>query len=511
MEIMRSSKAIWIIASALLVLYLASINNEITPVYDSTTYLLLAESLVAGQGYSSIYLAGDPPHATYPYVYPGILAPLVGLFGRSFWVFKCLTALFAFGSLVLCYRLLLTRAGHGEALVIVALVGLHPRFGNFAHSILSEMPFLFFTLLYFLSLERYEKNDRALSRAGALSLLLLVLCIFTRTIGLALLPATLLFLLLSGRKQNTMGLALRKIAFIVTGTGLPVAMWVMRLGAIRSVDPYSYANTFLRDHPHQVGDSVIPLNVLADRFFEGIANNVTHFATLSFNHHYLVPLPGVAWILSALVLIGFVRVLKKGVRAEELYVFFTVAFLLVWPYSYARYLIPLLPFIVRYFLSSVTMISKRLEVIHPGLRRSFLISAVIAVIALSSLASTIKHNPVKEHRTPYLRGPWPDLRAMNYWMKENLEPSSLVMSRYEQFVYWNSGLKCVSMKYGVEPESVERRFHETGPNVLLIDPFEGEMRWKMSLVCLVKKHPDRFQRLHRIGSATLYEVLDQQD
>ncbi|MFC2174029.1 hypothetical protein ACFLU6_15630, partial [Acidobacteriota bacterium] len=165
MRIMRSSRAIWILATAFLALYLASINNEISPIPDSTAYLLLAESLITGQGYSSIYHVGNSPHATYPFVFPVILAPLVGLFGRILWLSKGLIALFAFASVVLCYRLFKGRVGHEKALVIAALTGLHPIFGNYAHAILTEVPFLCFTLLFFMSVEKYDRNERAFSMA----------------------------------------------------------------------------------------------------------------------------------------------------------------------------------------------------------------------------------------------------------------------------------------------------------------------------------------------------------
>ena len=55
---------------------------------DESIYIILAESLISGEGYRDIQLIGKPLHRKYPPGLPLLLAPLVMAFGRDIILLK---------------------------------------------------------------------------------------------------------------------------------------------------------------------------------------------------------------------------------------------------------------------------------------------------------------------------------------------------------------------------------------------------------------------------------------
>jgi len=55
---------------------------------DNVVYVILAESIVSGQGYRNIHMAGEPEHAKFPIGFPLILSLFMVVFGKNFIVFK---------------------------------------------------------------------------------------------------------------------------------------------------------------------------------------------------------------------------------------------------------------------------------------------------------------------------------------------------------------------------------------------------------------------------------------
>ena len=82
----RTKGLIFLLLVAVLVGY--SLRDQPELMHDSGVYILLAQSLVSGQGYSDVYAVGEPPHTKYPPVFPLLLAPIVYLFDLNFWAMR---------------------------------------------------------------------------------------------------------------------------------------------------------------------------------------------------------------------------------------------------------------------------------------------------------------------------------------------------------------------------------------------------------------------------------------
>lgn len=166
---------------------------------DFALYISQARALLSGQtdqlhelnkltmDHSNINLG---PYL-YPHGFPALLAPVVGLFGLNFPLMKMFCLLFFVGSLPLLYLLcrpLLRSAG--PCLVLVLTVGVNYFYLSFADNVLSDFPYLFFSLAGLVLITRS-------SGQGLAAALLLGACLFAayaiRGVGIVLLLALVIF------------------------------------------------------------------------------------------------------------------------------------------------------------------------------------------------------------------------------------------------------------------------------------------------------------------------------
>jgi hypothetical protein len=127
-----------------------------------------AEQLLAFNRYAmeqSVY-KGPPigPHL-YPWGFPLLLSPILALFGPQFVLMKMYMAGFLLLSVVVVWHLFKVRLGRGYTLLLVALVGLNPYLVNSVNSIKSDLPFLFFSLLSLLFIQKVIEERWILNKA----------------------------------------------------------------------------------------------------------------------------------------------------------------------------------------------------------------------------------------------------------------------------------------------------------------------------------------------------------
>lgn len=76
---------------------------------DNATYLCLAKSLLAGDGYKDIYMPEEPPHTQYPPGYPLLLAGIMLFTGDNLFLLKMFSVLLFLGSLLIFFAFLKQR------------------------------------------------------------------------------------------------------------------------------------------------------------------------------------------------------------------------------------------------------------------------------------------------------------------------------------------------------------------------------------------------------------------
>jgi hypothetical protein len=191
---------------------------------DDASYITNADSLIQHVPYGMLLKPHENEPTQFPFVLPLLLAPLRALFATSLdalRVIPLVATLLAMSVLFWGWRLIGRGLSFWWGLVTVALTALSPLTILHARTVMSEAVFLFFCLLLIWWLERVvEKPPRAW---GIVLGLLLLGVVYTRTIGWAMVPFWLAYLLWKLRRAAffQFGVALLTMAsvlFVVVST-----------------------------------------------------------------------------------------------------------------------------------------------------------------------------------------------------------------------------------------------------------------------------------------------------
>ena len=156
---------------------------------DNAAYINLAGSMLNPQtGFATTFAPGEPkPHTLAPFGYPLLLSPLIALFGQNILLLKFFSVLLAAASVLLFCVLIRPLTVPLYWLSLCATFAVNPLLAAYSHLILSEVPYLFFSLLSLWLLQRSEtENSNTVNKWFWLAILCLGFTAHIRSIGLAL-------------------------------------------------------------------------------------------------------------------------------------------------------------------------------------------------------------------------------------------------------------------------------------------------------------------------------------
>jgi 4-amino-4-deoxy-L-arabinose transferase-like glycosyltransferase len=364
-------------AAALLLLEMALVRGLLHPSPhsggDNAAYVTLGWSLLTGQGYTELWDPARPPHTKYPPVFPLLLAARMASGGLTWGALKLVTALT--GLLAVLATFLWARGREGLALGagVALLTGLAPAVLDYSRWVLSDVPFVAFTLLALWAADRAdrfghradapggvppEESDGApggvpsgraapppvvASHAGwwAAAFALTALAHFTRSAGAPLVAAVLLTLALRRRW--------RTLAAGAGSLGLLVLLWLMRARAA-AASPADYASGFWLLDPYDPALGHASPGDLATRVLGNVSGYLTYHLPLGLTGDVGGPGRALGMAVVALGLVGWVAALRRRVSAVELFLPLYAGLILLWPevWSGDRIALPLFPVLLLY-------------------------------------------------------------------------------------------------------------------------------------------------------------------
>lgn len=464
---------------------------------DSVTYVLLAESLLTpGDGYSLSIDPGPPQaHTKYPPGYPAALAPLVAAFGRNFVVLKLLSLVFTAGAVLVFCRYALRGREPVLWFFLALAFAVSPGVIDYSRWMLSEAPFLFFTLLALWQLDE-DRSGEGMGRAFWLGLAAAVIGFYVRSIGALLLAAASLSYLVrrEWRKFFVHG---------AVGAGLTIPWLVRNRMVSESATPY--LEEFLLGNVYEPEAGYLDLGGMVERFFEnallyGTRELPRALAGSDSGWAATPPVVLVAVVVCALVLCGLVRALRRRPAAPEFYFLLTCLAIMLFQTSVndVRYLVPLIPLILVYLSQGAAMLA--------GVSRGFLparlpvvVTAALAAIAAGSQAARIPANLDMIAR--YQAGDryagyhpaWGTFFDAARWLDFNTPADATVTVRKPRLFHALADRRALIYPFSTEADSVLRVVRET--DYVVIDAlFPTTRRY---LVPALQSRPDDFDLVHQ--------------
>ncbi|KPK71331.1 hypothetical protein AMJ71_04710 [candidate division TA06 bacterium SM1_40] len=475
---------------------------------DNAHYLLLAKALATGRGYRSIESPGDPPHTHFPFGYPMLLTPLVRLIPGSILPPKMLSLVLFVGSLLLLYPLLTPRIGYGLTLSVLALLAISPIMLEFSHWALSEIPFLFFTILSMILFSAAERGGRRSWWWFALGSLCLVWTFYIRTVGIALVIAVLVRL--AWRRS------FKRAALLLIIVVLLAAPWMIRNAILPSDvgDPAtaSYISQAMMVSAFDPEAGTLTAREYLVRVFRIVSaycNRVLPKVILPplWASESLFELPQIAkafvWpLILGLTLLGLFLQLRRRPALFDIYV---IAYLLVlWGWANKniaagpRYLLPVLPFLFVYFLEGCDRVLK-----WSVPQRSTLLPLVLVCVLLVT-GTWVLLPPVSSNLadlSAYIAGDpfagysdsWANFFSVALFAYDKIPRDAIIMTRKPALFYLYSHRKSVIYPYTRDEEKLYEALAENNVDFVLVDAFRWTKTTQRYLIPAILARVDRFR------------------
>jgi hypothetical protein len=333
------------------------------------------------------YAMDHSDHVVGPYLspngFPLLIAPVYKLFGLNLVALKVWCALFFLGSLVLLCLVFRNRvANKSHIIILVAVIGLNPDFLSFSDQILSDFPFLFFTVL---SIVLVESGESYTSRVA--SGLCICVAYMIRDVGLALLPLLLIYQLQNGDWRKNIYRSM--IPWIAFGAGVVLYKLGLPGDASRQVSMM-----------HQVSLASVYYNL---GYYIGL---ICDFISHTYLSKYIMAVP-----VFGLMLLGMY---KK--RSEDLhiivYVLLVFSSYIVWPFRQGiRYVFPILPFLVYFLVVGVLAVTPKNVVFRSAgyaVLTLYLLGGVRSALQFSRVPTDAVTTPEMQSIYSYITGNIPE-------------------------------------------------------------------------------------------------------
>ncbi|HUQ48861.1 MAG TPA: phospholipid carrier-dependent glycosyltransferase [Gemmatimonadaceae bacterium] len=406
---------------------------------DDATYIALARSLIERHDYRDIWDPALPPQTLYPPIFPAIVA--IGLLmGLGIAIGLKLMMVFLSSAAVFVSCLWLWRvAKPGVAIGAGVLVALSPEIIGIGREVLSDTPFWLFTMLALLALRKLagaEKEGDEQHRAGAWKLELaasvaIVAAYFTRSAGLPLLLAAIIWLIVRRRGRAVAILLATSVPFIV--------LWWLHG---RSNPGGGYLGPFLYIDPYVPSRGTIHFRDLLLRLQEnGIKYRMYHVPRIVAGLGATSLAAGS--VLTLLALFGWVMRLRRP-SVVEIWTVFYLGLVLLWPPAWAapRFLLAIIPVLALYAAESVAFLASFTP--WPGFAGAAGIAVLVGVTAPGirhhlSDGETCRGQFAEGVEFPCTEPIFRDFFLTAASVKGKLPPGSVVLSRKPTLFYLYSG------------------------------------------------------------------------
>jgi hypothetical protein len=335
------SRLVLLVTALLLLGFVALYCTAVSPYWkispDTTTYVLAAQSLAEGRGYTE----GGQPAMLFP---PGTSALLAlgWIAGRgSFQVMNAEVMLFTFASLAVCFLLFRQPLGTVGACAVVLLCLASTEFFKASTQLLSEMFYLFWSLLALLF---YQRGGTARTVVCALATVMM------RSAGVSL--AAALFL-------DSLGQRPRRWTRIAA---LTAPLWLAALWEFRNRrQGWSYTKIMMQSEPWVSSSPNLSVVGLLARLSEIVGYGrllERQLTNQDGDNGFMALSAGI--ILGAFFLAGCWRFVTGGRSSLVLYMVLSVAVVsLSWPFVESRLVMPLLPLVFGSVIAGIRWVAEK--------------------------------------------------------------------------------------------------------------------------------------------------------
>lgn len=455
---------------------------------DNTEFMTLARSLVQGKGLSYISLPEPKPATKYPFGFPLMLAPFEWLAPGNWAAMNWMVVLLLAASTPVFYQLAQDHLGRLPALLAALWCATIPALLDYGHQVMSEVPYLLFSLLALWMIERSLKQPDLRHNYWLMGgFACMMWAYYLRGVGLVLVVAIFLYMLLSRRFHQ---------AAILGGGAVLVALpWSLRNSALG--DEGSYFKQLVMVNPYYPERGALDLAGLVARVTENtgmyLANIVPDmFLPFGETPGTILNLASLALLVTA-VWAAVICIRQKRHLLLLTYGALYLSTVLVWPEQWAadRFLVPIAPVLVFFVVRVAMELSQWLERRGFGPAGRVGLGWALALVLLFNLNALRRLDQAGE--ADY-RPAWRNYYEAGQWLKASTPAGAVICCRKDYWLYIVADRPCMVYPFK-EPEAVIANMEEQGVDYVVVDQLvqEGYSSTPKFLIPAIEKYPERFQ------------------
>ena len=466
---------------------------------DNIRYYLLGKALAVGKGFVNIWEPGEPASAPSPPVYPFILSLIVRVFSYNMTVMKIFNGILFFITCIFFF-LALRKITSDKKLIVFSLilVAVNSHLLRYSTILMTEIPFLFFLMLSIYSVVNIGfKKQWFKDHWFWLMILFVGTAYYTRTAGLALIPAFPIYFALEKKWRYAVVSGIFLIAITI-----PWYVWMQGhnkegfLGAMFLVNPYNIDKGYLT-----ISGCIkrIFLN-----FFRYIFSEIPNACFPMIEHLENKKAIGIkiaGFISSSLIVFGIIRLkANRNIILSIICCMFCMLFLWTDAWKGVRFILPITPILLFLLMNGIMELIK-ITVKNDTYKKW------IAIVILCICVCVSFYGQKKERYWAKL--PYPP-NYLNFfkvasWARFNMPDGKITASRIPPFWYLFSDKQGVSYLLSGEDDKILNQFEKDNIDYVVLDML-GPQSPKY-LFPMVARNRDKFEKIIEFNNppTLLYE------
>ncbi|MDC1106858.1 phospholipid carrier-dependent glycosyltransferase [Prolixibacteraceae bacterium] len=485
-----------IISISFIIAYLLLFDKKLFLGGDNAFYYILGKSINGGHGYRNIHMFGNPLANHFPPGYPFLIS-IAMLFSKSIVWIKVFNGFFMWGALCLMFLIVQKITNNNHFACLSSLVVLfNGQIIRYSYVMMSEIPFLFFSLL---TLYLVLKSEMRLNKYYIFSLFTLIFTYYIRSQGVALFGGIVLFYLL---KKKWKLIITTVVSFIIG-----ILPWTIRS---ISLGGNGYVNQLILKNPYRPELGIIEFSGWIERIIQNglryISKEIPRSVLPSMDisqtepslwYYYLV---GISLIIVLIYGISTMNRKYKGLIIGYLGGQFAIQ--LLWPEVWfgIRFMLPIVPiiqFLVLLGVYNLVFRNYRLDVRSRGLKYRVSAMGIVLLFSIPSLK-------VLHHRKDMIWGlKYDHYFAVAKWCSVNTPKDAVIACRKPGLFYLYANRKVSQFKNTNDSEMLLKNLKNNNVSYVVIDRL-GYASTSRYLVPALKKNIEQFKQVCHIGDPPTY-------
>ena len=506
-----------VVFAAIILLHYLAFNKAFEDVDDNASYMIAAKSLVDKGAPYYLYMPEMKPDTEGALGLPIMLIPFYLIWGMNYVPMEILIFFTLIGSVIMSFLLFRKIAGTNFAVIITILFATHPYIVSFSSIIMTEIPYIFWSLLALYLCLKFEEKPKINYWLLAGAVIAIIMTYLTRAIGAGFVVAAMLYFLMKSNiiknirkkimpfykdvafKKFFLLSALLVIVFIV------YQVWIRAVGGASQAEALSKMNIFAQFQKN--------LGLVWDVFSQNLFCGKLARIGASSNQEYLQPVNFLWATIFLVVMVGLVySIIKKELIG--LYFVFVLLLLLVGNVAtqalvVSRYLIVFTPFMIYFLFLGIKVL---IGLVDKKGKVAQIAGILVFCFLLGNSFIGDAYNVQRSKQATLYPSQYQAFLDAAVWAKDNLPKESIVASRKERIFYIFSdglrGYKHVSsneigrmQEEGITMDEFQKKklekMADNNTDYVIIDTFNAA---SVQLIYpIIEKNPDKFKLLKIVG------------